>query len=239
VRAVFVTGTGTGVGKTVAVAVLAGALAEAGRTVVVVKPTQTGLGPDEPGDLAVVTALSGCRRTVELVRLPDPLAPDTAARLRGVQLPPMRELAARVLEVAAEADVTLVEGAGGLLVRLDTRGGTLIDLAKAVHDGGVPVDVVIVTSLALGTLNHTELTVSALETAALPACGLVLGAVPDEPGLAEQCNLTELPRVTGLPVIASIPEGVGEWSADDFTARCSGWASLPPSWTSACSAAAG
>ena len=74
-----VTGTGTGVGKTVATAALA---ARASGSVIVVKPVQTGVLPGEVGDVDDVRRLAGCEVT-ELVRLPDPLAPDTAARLAG------------------------------------------------------------------------------------------------------------------------------------------------------------
>ena len=47
----------------------------------------------------------------------------------------------------------------------------------------------------LGTLNHTELTVDALRARGLAVRGLVIGAWPAEPGLAERCNLEDLPRI--------------------------------------------
>ena len=58
-RVVVVTGTDTGVGKTVVTAALAAAYAGQGRSVCVVKPAQTGVGPDEPGDLEEVRRLAG------------------------------------------------------------------------------------------------------------------------------------------------------------------------------------
>ena len=75
---VVVTGTGTGVGKTVVTA----ALAAIGGRVAAVKPAQTGVLPGEPGDLDVVVRLGGAVTTYEAARLAEPLAPDTAARLR-------------------------------------------------------------------------------------------------------------------------------------------------------------
>ncbi|MDN5932701.1 MAG: AAA family ATPase, partial [Pseudonocardia sp.] len=71
-RVLVVTGTGTGVGKTVVTAALA-ALA-VGR-VAVLKPAQTGVGPDEPGDLADIARLVPGVHGRELARYPDPLAP--------------------------------------------------------------------------------------------------------------------------------------------------------------------
>ena len=67
-------------------AALAAVQLSLGRTVAVVKPAQTGIGPDEDGDLAEVRRLAGEVSTYEGVRLPDPLAPDTAARLAGREL---------------------------------------------------------------------------------------------------------------------------------------------------------
>ena len=75
-------------------AALAAVQLSLGRTVAVVKPAQTGIGPDEDGDLAEVRRLAGEVATHEGVRLPDPLAPDTAARVAGLELPGLASNAA-------------------------------------------------------------------------------------------------------------------------------------------------
>jgi dethiobiotin synthetase len=90
-------------------------------------------------------------------------------------------------------------------------------------DSGCDVVVLVVTGLALGTLNHTELTVDAIRATGLVSAGLVLGDVPQELGLAERCNLDELPRVTGLPVVGAIPHGAGDLSPEEFRQSCGGW----------------
>ncbi|GAA4874481.1 dethiobiotin synthase [Saccharopolyspora cebuensis] len=210
----IVTGTGTGVGKTVATAALA---VRSGPGTVVVKPAQTGVPADEP-DTAVVARLAGCP-VAEFTRLADPLAPDTAARLRGVAIPRIGDHAARIRELAARYERLIVEGAGGLLVRLDTEGGTLLDLAAAL----APVRVQVVTRLDLGTLNHTELTVAALRSRGLEPAGLILGSVPAALDQAARHNLTELPRVTGLPITARLPRGAGDLDPDTFRARAADW----------------
>ena len=124
-RVVIVTGTSTDVGKTIVTAALVATLHERGLRVAVVKPVQTGLAPGEPGDLADIVRLAGPVETHEPARLPDPLAPDTAARVAGASIPTVAEHAAYVAGLAGrgDLDVVLVEGAGGLLVRLDTDGG--------------------------------------------------------------------------------------------------------------------
>lgn len=204
-RYVVVTGTGTGVGKTVATAALATSYAAHGLDVAVVKPVQTGLLAGEPGsDMDEVTVLSGVAEVHELVRLEDPLAPDTAARLRDVDIPSVGELTDRV--AAVDGDVVLVEGAGGVLVRLDRHGGTIADIALALRDRGAEVDVFVVTSPDLGTLNHTELAVEALRNRGIEPSGLIIGSWPPEPDLAQRCNREELPRVTGVPLTTTLAE---------------------------------
>ncbi len=220
-RVIVVTGTDTGVGKTIATAALT---ATAAGDVAVVKPVQTGTAVDER-DADVVQRLTG--RTVrEFTALADPLAPDTAARRQGVAIPLVREYVDRILALADQHDTVLVEGAGGLVVRLDTEGGTLLDLATGLAQTLTEDDrleVVVVCSAGLGTLNHTELTVEALRARGLEPAGLVIGSWPSEPGLAERCNEQDLPRVTGLPVLALLPEGAGGLSRADFTAAAPTW----------------
>ena len=120
----------------------------------------------------------------------------------------MAEYADRIRVLAEFHDTVLVEGAGGLLVRLDTEGGTLLDLAES-WPRRVPVEVVVVAAAGLGTLNHAELTVGALRARGLEPAGLVIGSWPADPDLAERCNAEDLPRVTGVPVLATIPAGAG------------------------------
>jgi dethiobiotin synthetase len=218
VTVLVVTGTGTGVGKTIATAALA---VTRPAPVTVVKPVQTGVADGEPTDAEVVARLTGCP-VEEWTRLDEPLAPDTAARRAGVRIPPVGEYAARVRSVATGGGTVLVEGAGGLLVRLDTDGGTLLDLAALVAEE-TPVEVVVVVAAGLGTLNHTELTVAALRARGLEPSGLIIGSWPADPGLAARCNLEDLPRVTGVPMLAAIPAGAGELPPPEFRAQSMDW----------------
>ena len=213
---VVVTGTHTGIGKTVATAALAVRARETG-TVTVVKPVQTGIGAGDTADVDEVHRLTGCSAQ-EYTRLEDSLAPETAARLRGVHLPPVGEYADRIRVLAGVEDTVVVEGAGGLLVRLDSDGGTIPDLARQ-----TAAEVYVVCSAGLGTLNHTALTVEALRVRGIEPAGLVIGSWPDRPGLAERCNLEDLPRTTGVPLVAVIPAGVGLLTRDEFRAHSPTW----------------
>jgi len=212
-RFVVVTGTSTGVGKTVATAALAvttpGAL--------VVKPVQTGI-VDGDSDAREVHRLTGAD-VEEWTTLDDPLAPDTAARRQGVEIPTVAAYAERLLGL--DAATVVVEGAGGLLVRLDAESGTLLDLADLLARSGAEVEVVVVVAAGLGTLNHTELTVDAVRRRGLTVRGLVVGAWPDSPGLAERCNLEDLQRVA--PLLAVLPAGAGRLDRAAFVAEAPGW----------------
>jgi len=222
VTVLFVTGTDTEVGKTVVTAALATVQLSLGRTVAVVKPAQTGIGPDEDGDLAEVRRLAGDVATYEGVRLPDPLAPDTAARVAALELPGLADQRGLVDRVAATHDATLVEGAGGVLVNLGEN-WNLIDLADSVRYAGHPVVFVVVARAGLGTLNHAALTVQAIQARALDVAGVVVGAWPADPGLAEEQNLLDLPRVTGVPLIGKVPHGAAALPVRAFRRGALDW----------------
>lgn len=234
-RVIVVTGTDTGVGKTIATAALAAAEAAAGHRVLVVKPVQTGVGGDLPDthDVDTVVRLAGVDG-LELAALDEPLAPDVAARRQGVDIPTVREHVAAIRDQLTSYDVVIVEGAGGLLVRLDREGGTLLDLARDLTFAlrrrdpeadvvSSPVEVVIVTRAGLGTLNHTELTTTTLRNVQIEPLGLIIGSWPTTPGLAELCNREDLTRITGVPLLGALPANTGALSPEDFRAAAPTW----------------
>jgi dethiobiotin synthetase len=212
-RRLVITGTDIGVGKTVVSAAVVRAAAAAGLRVAYVKPVQTGVVPGEPGDAEDVRRLTGVGNVHELVRLRDPLAPRTAARIAGVRLPAVAELARRV-RALDPFDLVVVEGAGGLLVQLDDDAGTLVDLARHLD-----APVLVVAHAGLGTLSATALTCAQLRRDAVRCAGLVVGAWPGRPGLAERCNLVDLPTYAGAPLLGVLPEDLGQCDADTFGVR--------------------
>ncbi|MFE9866192.1 dethiobiotin synthase [Streptomyces sp. NPDC005506] len=214
-----VSGTGTEIGKTVVTAAVAAVALAAGRSVAVLKPAQTGVAPGEPGDVFEVRRLAGEAVTgLELARFPEPLAPDTAARRAGMAPVHPEQIAEAAGKLAAEHDLVLVEGAGGLLVRFDEEGATLADAARLL---GAPV--LVVTSAGLGTLNTTALTSEALRARGLGFLGVVVGSMPAEPDLAARCNLGDLPVVAGAPLLGVVPAGAGALAPVDFRARAASW----------------
>jgi dethiobiotin synthase len=221
----FNTGTGTGVGKTIATAALAALARAAGQRVAVVKLAQTGVhdgpGSDTP-DLETVTRLSGVTDTHELARFPDPLSPEAAARVSGLPPADLDASAEYIAKLADSCDLVLVEGAGGLLVRYDPAGATIADLSAALN-----APALVVTAPALGTLNHTALTLEALAARKIVSAGVVIGSWPGRPGRTELANLTDLEVIAGGPLAGVLPEGAGALDRQAFLALAA--AALIPS----------
>jgi dethiobiotin synthetase len=211
VSVLVITGTGTGVGKTVVTAAVAALAAARGSRVAVVKPAQTGVGPDDPGDLDDVRRLAAVTDLHELARFPDALSPAAAARRAGRPPVDLRASTATVRDLAADRDLVLVEGAGGLLVRFDEDGATMADLA---HDLGA--DVLVVVEPGLGTLNHTALTLEALAHRGLALAGVVIGSWPAVPDLACLSNVRDLETLAARPLAGALHGGAGALDAAEF-----------------------
>jgi dethiobiotin synthetase len=217
---VVVTGTSTGVGKTVATAALACYARLAGLDIAVCKPVQTGTD-DGDDDLAEVGRLSGVTALTGTARYPQPLAPVAAAEEAGLPLPTRADLLAAIRDADAPGRLTLVEGAGGLLVEIGADGVTLRDLAV-----DLVARVVVVAPPGLGTLNHTALTLEALDAKRVSCAGLIIGAWPARPDAAEVSNRGALAKLA--PVRAALPAGAGSLSATDFATLCA--TAFEPDW---------
>ncbi|MBP2267122.1 8-amino-7-oxononanoate synthase/dethiobiotin synthetase [Pseudarthrobacter sp. PvP004] len=215
---ILVTGTDTGVGKTITTAALTAALHARGRKVAVYKPCQSGnvLGDS---DCAEVARLADPLTAEAGVVLEEPMAPVPAAALDGVTLPPLAAHAQRIRELSVRHDHVLVEGAGGLLVELDHDGGTLADLGAHLGD---KAGFAVVARPALGTLNHTALTLEALDTRALPVVGLVLGSWPATASAVELSNLATL-RSWPVPFLGTVPADASGLDPAAFRARACDW----------------
>jgi dethiobiotin synthase len=213
VTILIVSGTGTGVGKTVVTAAVTVLALQRGVRVAVVKAAQTGVAPDEAGDLDDIGRLCGASQPtlVEAARFPDPLSPAAAARIAGRAPAQLAQLADRVEELHTNHQLVVVEGAGGLLVRFDEEGATIASLAARLD-----AEVLIVTSAGLGSLNATALTLEALAHRGLRLAGLVIGSWPVEPDLASASNVADFEMLAARPLTGALPEGAGSLSPEAF-----------------------
>ncbi len=210
-HSVFVTGTDTGVGKTRVAVTLVRQLAEQGHRVAAMKPVaagsfETSHGPrhDDALDLAAAASVHLHYDWVNPCCLPLASSPHLAARAAR-QVIAIPALVAVYRQIAARADIVVVEGAGGWLVPIGepevpgTPGPTMADLAQAL---GLPV--LLVVGLRLGCLNHALLTAAAIQASGLPLAGWVANTLdPHFPGAPDYLAALDarlpVPRLGLLP----------------------------------------
>lgn len=188
----FVTGTDTGVGKTIAGCAVLAALNARGLRTVAMKPVASGCDPTPQGlrnedALALMASASVAHSydQVNPVALEPAIAPHLAAAEAGIAID-HHQLVAGARALAANADLLLVEGAGGWRVPLTADTG-FADLAAAL---GYPV--VLVVAVRLGCINHALLTAEAIRRDGLPLAGWIANiTAPDEPRLPDQIATLE------------------------------------------------
>jgi dethiobiotin synthetase len=220
--AVLITGTDTRVGKTWVTRGLARALAEAGRSVVAVKPVETGCREGSAGDedAALLAAATGQAEPREaLIRLAAPVVPALAAEREDVAID-LDGMVLRLEELAAGADVLLLEGVGGLLTPI-TWEWTVVELARAV--GAV---VLMVAMDRRGVVNHAQLTLSALELAGLPVAGVVVTA-PETPDPSTGTAAAAIARLSGLEQVLELPRSADPAAPAEALRSVLGWLDRP------------
>ncbi|WP_295556425.1 dethiobiotin synthase [uncultured Hyphomicrobium sp.] len=200
-QGVIVTGTDTGIGKTVFAAALAGALQAA-----YWKPIQCGL--DGGGDSERVRALSGLppgRILPEAYRLQMPASPHRAAEAEGI------EISVSKLRLPEIDGPLVVEGAGGLMVPVNRQTLT-IDVFASWR-----LPVILVARTALGTINHSLLSIEALNGRNIPILGIAF--VGDEIADTERTivEMGNVRRLGRLPLLDALtPAKLAETFAAHF-----------------------
>jgi dethiobiotin synthetase len=202
---IFITGTDTGVGKTFFTCALAALLKSFGYKVGVMKPAETGCvekdGKLFPTDAWRLKDASGCAERIETIcpyRLPEALAPSIAAERAGVKID-VDHLLAVYREISAKHDITLVEGAGGLMVPL-VPSFTFADFARVAK-----LPLIVVAANKLGVINHLLLTLEHASCKGLRAIGYVLNQVTAESSLAADTNREVLTGLTGVACLGELP----------------------------------
>ncbi|HEY1774938.1 MAG TPA: dethiobiotin synthase [Solirubrobacteraceae bacterium] len=201
-RGCFVTGSDTGVGKTVLTAAIVASLRERGEAVCVRKPILTGLDDPDPGSFSddeLLALASGERaEAIAPLRYGPPVSPHLAAELAGEEI----DVDALLEELRAAPRPLIVEGIGGLLVPI-APGWDVRRLALELGLG-----VVVAARAALGTINHTLLTIEAARAGGLDLRAVVLTPWPAQPGTLERSNLETIERLGRVPVatLEELPE---------------------------------
>jgi dethiobiotin synthetase len=175
-----VTGTDTGIGKTI----FSTALAQATGTPYW-KPIQSGL--EDETDSEVVARLAGVAIRPEAYRLVTPASPHRAAEIDGVNID--------IETLAPPPGDVIVEGAGGALVPV-TRTTLYADLFARWQ-----IPVIVCARTALGTINHSLLTIEALRARGVPIHGLAFLGDAVEDSEAIISDISGVRRLGRLPII--------------------------------------
>jgi len=172
-KMIFITGTNTGVGKTLLTALLLQHLLDAGVEALAMKPFCSG----GRGDVELLQAVQNSRLPDEEINpfyFAEPVAPLVAARKtrRRISLTQVLE---KIRAVESRCERLLIEGSGGLMVPLG-EGYFVVDLIAELD-----CETIVVARNQLGTLNHTILTVNALQKRTKRSVKVVLmdGSQPD------------------------------------------------------------
>lgn len=203
----FIAGTDTGVGKTQVAALIVRALRAQNVDAAGFKPICCG---DREDAERLVAAAAGrlSLNAVNPVWLRPPVAPYVAAMIEGraVDVDLVRDA---YRQARAQVPVLIVEGAGGWLVPV-ARDFSMADLAV---EFGLPV--IVVAANKLGTINHTLLTVRAVQQAGLECAGVLLneaqpGAEGDPAVVTNAGVLEELLGAWGVPLWGEVGYGARE-----------------------------
>lgn len=191
----LITGTDTGIGKTYCGCGLIRAARAAGIKCSGMKPFCTG----DTADVALIAAAGANdvpRYLLNPVWLRPPLAPYAAAMLenRPIDITAVQKA---YHELAAEYDLVLVEGAGGLLVPI-LRDYSFRDLAA-----DLDLSVILVAPNRLGMINHTLLNAESIAKAGLRLALVILNELDPEPTLASQTNPSILEELLDVPLYLS------------------------------------
>ncbi|MCB0344186.1 MAG: dethiobiotin synthase [Bdellovibrionales bacterium] len=217
---VLVSGTDTGIGKTFVSCGLVRALTAAGKRVGAMKLVESGIAPDSPdSDAHALWSAANASQTLEEVcpfSFAEPASPNVAARAAGKSI--SFEAAANALNsLPADADLNLVEGAGGLLVPINDN-FTFADFAQEL---GIPV--LLVVGSRLGAINHASLSFEVLAARGIKTIGYVLNEYgadgKQQYSLALETNREEIFRAASrfeIPELGCVPYAASEGDASIF-----------------------
>src|SRR3989338_3160427 len=211
-KGLFITGTDTAVGKTIVTAVLGCLLQKKGFDVGVMKPVQC--AGNDAQFLKNILNLDDPLKIINPFFAPEPLSPHLAfSRARKeINIAKIME-AYRYLQ--SRHEIVLVEGAGGLLVPLK-KNYLVADLIK-----DLDLDVVIISRLALGTINHSLLTIQLARQKGIKVRGIIFSEVmKNREGIPEKTNPRAVQHFGDVTILGIVPH-LKSITRKEILKRCS------------------
>ncbi len=124
-----------------------------------------------------------------------PASPFRAAAMEDSNLR-VSDIVEHVLAVSEDATMTVVEGAGGLMAPVEDH-KMMIDIIEQLR-----FPTILVARMALGTINHTVLSVEALQKRKIPIKGIVLSVSQEFSGPEEEYTPGDLARIVpDIPIV--------------------------------------
>jgi dethiobiotin synthetase len=201
----FIAGTDTGVGKTFIAGGLASFFHQRGLGVGVMKPVESGcerfadgLYPRDGIFLQKMSASTDDLEKIVPYRLEHPLTPSVAAELEHVVID-LETIQNIYQQCEDQYDLMLVEGVGGLLAPLYKR-TTSVDLIRLLE-----IPLIVVARNALGTINHTLLTVDHARQSGLTVFGVILNCCSPDPDVSVETNHQVIRELSGVPFLGEVP----------------------------------
>jgi len=197
---VFVTGTDTGSGKTVLTALLLQYLRSQGVNALAMKPVCT--GPRD--DVHLLQSIQGSQLSDDLINpfyYKEPAAPAVAARRYKSQIT-IQKIIQSIDRVGKQCEMVIVEGAGGLLVPLNDRGHTWVELLKRLR-----CPVIVAAMNKLGAINHTLLTVDKLKSGGISriSTALINSSDKSKKDISKRTNISIISKILNKTPVIEVP----------------------------------
>lgn len=208
-KAVFITATGTDVGKTYISALIVKKMRELGYNCGYFKPALSGAeiidGKIIPGDCNYVLKQAGIDAPPEnyvSYVFKTAVSPHLASEIENNPIK-IEKIKSDFARIKKEFDYIVVEGAGGIVCPFNLGKEKLMlpDIIKTLR-----LDIVIVASASLGTINSTVLTAEYAKNNGIKVRGIILNNY-DENDLMQKDNKIQVEALTGIKVIAGVKKG--------------------------------
>ncbi len=213
----FVTATGTDVGKTFVTALLVKKWRDSGIDAGYYKAALSGAelrdGKWIAGDadyVKTIAKLPDSQEELVSYIYKEAVSPHLAARKEGNPVE-LAKVKADFVAASTRHKFLFAEGSGGIIcpIRYDSQKIFLEDIIKTLD-----LPILIVTTAALGSINSCVLTVEYARAHGLKIRGIIVNRYKDSE--MERDNICMMQEMTGLDILAKIPEGASDLGVDVF-----------------------